>query len=117
MRTPGGKECQYFYGDYYRGRRHEECRLIGNATPPNHWTADLCKTCPFPDIARDNACPNMIIEGQVESWLFGFRRRVKINTFCTLSQQVVKEPHIGCGQCHPLPKVFTEGPHDHHPAT
>ena len=34
MRTPAGKECQYFYGDYYRGRNQEECRLLSDATPP-----------------------------------------------------------------------------------
>ena len=28
MKTPAGKECKFFYGDYYRGRQHEECRLL-----------------------------------------------------------------------------------------
>lgn len=116
MKTPAGKECRFFYGDYYRGRQHEECRLIGSAPPPNHWTPDLCRTCPVPDIERDNACPNMILQGRVESILLGLRRRVKITAFCTLSRQNVKEPHIGCGECHPLPSVFTKGPHDHNPA-
>ena len=35
MKTPAGTECKYFYGDYYRGRNHEECRLLGAA-----WTID-----------------------------------------------------------------------------
>ena len=29
MKTPAGKECKYFYGNYYRGAHQEECRLIG----------------------------------------------------------------------------------------
>jgi len=28
MKTPAGKDCKYFYGDYYRGRDLEECNLL-----------------------------------------------------------------------------------------
>ena len=41
MRTPAGTECQYFYGDYRRGRNHEECRLLDEAVPRQQWTPDL----------------------------------------------------------------------------
>ena len=41
MRTPAGFECKYFYGNYFRGRNEEECRLIGNTPPPHNWTPDL----------------------------------------------------------------------------
>ena len=54
MRTPAGTECPYFYGDYFRGRNVEECRLLKAAG--QRWTRDLCKTCPVPGIARANAC-------------------------------------------------------------
>ncbi|MEA4906137.1 MAG: hypothetical protein GYA17_04900 [Chloroflexi bacterium] len=108
MRTPAGFECRYFYGDYYRGRSQEECRLIGNAAPPHHWTPDICKVCPVPRIERANACQNMKITPTVQRGLFGLKKSIKIHTYCTLSQQEVAEPEVGCGQCHPLPPIFTE---------
>ncbi len=103
MRTPAGIECPYFYGDYYRGRSREECRLIGNQAPPRHWTANLCRNCPVPAIIRANACQNMTLEAAVKSSLLGLVRRVEVRAYCSKSQTYVKEPHIGCGQCHPLP--------------
>jgi hypothetical protein len=108
MRTPAGFECSYFYGNYFRGRKNEECRLIGNQPRPHQWTPDLCKTCPVPGIQRANACQNMVLEAQVQNTLFGMIRNVKVTAFCQLSQHSVAEPYIGCGQCHPLPPEFTE---------
>ncbi len=107
MKTPAGFECQYFYGDYYRGRNLEECRLIGDAPPPGNWTPDLCKTCPVPSIQRANSCPNMVLKAAVKR-VFLIKRKVSITAFCTKSQKPVSEPEIGCGQCHPLPPVFME---------
>lgn len=108
MRTPSGVECQYFYGNYFRGRSQEECRLIGGVAPPNHWTPDLCKTCPVPGVLRANACPNMQITAKVNRSFLGLKRRVALKAFCTHSKTDVKEPEIGCGQCHTIPTVFKE---------
>jgi hypothetical protein len=108
MRTPAGKECPYFFGDYYRGRKHEECRLIGRQSPPNHWTPDLCKTCPVPAISMANACPHLVLSGSVSSGILGIGRKVKVSAYCTLVKKDVKDPYVGCGQCHPLPDIFTE---------
>lgn len=108
MRTPAGTECRYFYGNYFRGRNTEECRLIGNAAPPNHWTRDLCKTCPVPAILRANACPTMVLEGKASPGFLGFFRRVNVSAYCTRSNQKVTEPEVGCGLCHPLPSMFTD---------
>jgi hypothetical protein len=47
-----------------------------------------------------NACPNMVLEAKVVSRLLGLRKRVVISASCTRSLQIVKEPEIGCGQCH-----------------
>lgn len=106
MRTPAGVECPYFYGDYRRGKKQEECRLLEESVPPQRWTPDLCRTCPVPGITRANACPHLILSGEVhKSWL-GLVRRVKVTSYCKQSQQAVTEPHIGCGQCHPIPSVF-----------
>ncbi len=108
MRTPAGFECRYFYGDYYRGRNQEECRLIGNAAPPKNWTPDLCRTCPVPAILRANACPSLELRGEVERTMLGLRRRVKVSAYCTRSEKAVAEPEVGCGLCHPLPDVFKD---------
>jgi hypothetical protein len=108
MRTPAGFECSFFYGNYFRGKSQEECRLIGNAAPPHHWTPDLCKTCPVPGIQRANACPNMQLRGEVKGKVLNFFRRVRVSAYCTKSEQAVKEPEVGCGLCHPLPPAFTE---------
>jgi hypothetical protein len=106
VKTPAGTECRFFYGDYYRGKNLEECRLVGNVLPPNDWTPDLCKTCPVPAILRANACPHMVFQGEVKSLVLGMRRRVVVSAYCTKSEKVVKEPEIGCGICHPLPPGF-----------
>ncbi len=58
MKTPAGSECKYFYGDYYRGRDHEECRLLGA-----QWKPALCRTCPVPAIEMANACEFMRLRG------------------------------------------------------
>ena len=70
-----GKECPYFYGDYHRGRQHEECRLLGNSNPP--WNIKYCKTCPVPDIVRANACPHMVLSGEITKGFLGLNQKVK----------------------------------------
>jgi hypothetical protein len=102
MKTPAGSECKYFYGDYYRGRNQEECRLLGSG-----WTRDLCRTCPVPSIDRANACEFMQLRGEVGRPLVaGFQRRVKVTAFCDKTKRSAFDPYIGCGECHPLPPVF-----------
>ena len=105
MRTPAGFECKYFYGDYFRGRSVEECRLL--QASGEKWSADLCKTCPAPAIARANACEFLQLRAKVtRPFSAGFMRRVEVSAFCEKSKKAVKEPHIGCGECHPLPNIF-----------
>ena len=105
MRTPAGKECTYFYGDYYRGKNREECRLL--QTAGEHWTANLCAICPVPDIQLANACEFMQLNGSVERPLSAmFQRRVQVSAFCEKTNRDVKEPHVGCGECHSLPFTF-----------
>jgi hypothetical protein len=107
MRTPAGKECRYFFGDYYRGRDHEECRLLESSAPAQRWTRDLCFSCPVPDILLANACPNLVLEGQVERPFPFIKRQVKVKSYCTKTSRDVAEPKIGCGECHPLPTIFS----------
>jgi hypothetical protein len=108
MRTPAGFECKYFYGNYFRGKKDEECRLIGNAPAPHHWTPDLCRVCPVPEILRANACQNMELRAQARRTLLGLIKKVEVTAYCNKVNQMVTEPHIGCGQCHPLPPEFME---------
>lgn len=109
MRTPFGKECPYFFGDYYRGRNQEECRLIQSSSSPKKWTSELCKNCPIPGILQANSCSNMILEAEVSSVIFGIGKHIAVTAYCTKSKKKVKEPHIGCGECHPLPEIFLDG--------
>jgi hypothetical protein len=106
MRTPAGKECSFFYGDYYRGRNQEECRLLGSASPPLAWKPDLCKTCPVPDIQVANACKHLILLPTLERPFPFVNQRVKVSAACVKTTRQGFDPHIGCGECHPLPEIF-----------
>jgi hypothetical protein len=107
MKVPTtGKECPYFYGDYHRGRQHEECRLLERSDPP--WEIKYCETCPVPDIVRANGCPNMILSGEISSGFLGIGRKVKVTAYCTKSHKVVEDPYVGCDQCHPILDLFKE---------
>jgi hypothetical protein len=99
MRTPAGVECRFYYEDFNRGREIQECRLIADNPRSGPWRPSLCKTCPVPAILRANACPNMVLEAWVgRRWLI--LGQVKVRAFCTLTQQPVAEPMVGCGHCH-----------------
>lgn len=105
MKTPAGRECKYFYGDYYRGRSQEECRLL--KASGERWTRDLCKTCPVPSIQMANACEFLQLRGTVvRPLLAAFQRRVQVSALCDKTKRAVAEPHIGCGECHALPFNF-----------
>lgn len=100
MITPAGKECRYFYADYYRGRESQECRLIAQNPRSEPWRPELCRTCPVPGILRDNACPNLVLEGTVKHGWLGLGRKVRVGAVCKKYVVEVDEPHIGCGHCH-----------------
>jgi hypothetical protein len=102
MKTPAGNECKYFYGDYYRGREREECRLVGAP-----WTRELCRTCPVPGIGMANACEFMRLRAEVSRPLAAaLQRRVKVTTYCEKTERSGFDPHLGCGECHPIPPAF-----------
>lgn len=105
MKTPAGKECIHFYGDYYRGRNVEECRLLN--VHGENWTRDLCGTCPVPSITLANSCQHMKLKAKITRPISAiFQRRVQISAYCEKVQQAVPEPQIGCGKCHNLPFNF-----------
>ena len=98
MKTPTGRECKFFYGDYYRGRNFEECRALGNPDEARNWTSELCKTCPMPGILINNACPNMVLSADMSRVLF--MRKRKISAYCVKAHGQVKDPNVGCELCH-----------------
>lgn len=105
MKTPSGQECIHFYGDYFRGKNVEECRLLKAQNQP--WTRDLCATCPVPAIARANSCQHMKLNAVVARPLTAlFQRRVQVRAICEKSKQNIPEPQVGCGECHALPFKF-----------
>jgi hypothetical protein len=106
MRTPAGKECRYFYGDYYRGRKNEECRLLSEASPPLPWKPELCSTCPVPGILLANACVYMELRPRLKRSFPFLKQQVEVTSYCTRTNRADFDPHIGCGECHPLPSAF-----------
>lgn len=108
MITPAGNECKFFYGDYYRGRNHEECRLLIDSGDRMGWKPELCFDCPVPDILRANACEHMNLKGEIHRSFPFIRKRIKVTAYCTKCHCAVEEPKVGCGQCHPLPPFLTE---------
>lgn len=108
MRTPAGKECRYFYGDYYRGRTREECRLLQGASPPLPWRASLCSTCPVPDILLANACEHLQLSPRLGRPFPFLRQEVQVSVFCSKTKRAGFDAHIGCGECHPLPPAFSQ---------
>lgn len=105
MKTPAGRECPHFYGDYFRGKNVEECRLLN--LYGQVWTPDLCRTCLVPDIARANSCQHMKLKANVTRPLTAlFQKRVQVSAFCEKSKRDVAEPQVGCGDCHALPFKF-----------
>lgn len=105
MKTPAGRECPHFYGDYYRGKNVEECRLL--KANGQSWSPALCVTCPVPEIARANSCQHMKLKAVVARPLSAlFQRRVQVSAFCEKAKRDVAEPQVGCGECHALPFTF-----------
>ena len=106
MRTPAGKECRYFFGDYYRGRNFEECRLLSAANPRMEWKPDLCTNCPVPEILLANACQNLSLSPYFERKFPLLKKTVGVKPVCLLDGKSGFNPHIGCGKCHPIPDIF-----------
>jgi hypothetical protein len=50
----------------------------------------------------------MILSGEIESTFLGLKKQVKVTAYCTKTHQVVKDPYVGCGECHPIMDLFKE---------
>jgi len=62
MRTPAGKECEYYFEDYHRGAAPS---LPADRAQPRvaPWTP-ACADMPVPDILQANACPHLMLDAQ-----------------------------------------------------
>jgi hypothetical protein len=90
MKTPYGKECKFYYSDYFRGRESEECRLIENNPDSDKWFPALCQNCPVPDILLANQCQHLRLYGRVSKALFGLSK--KVERFATGISWMCKNP-------------------------
>jgi hypothetical protein len=59
--------CRFFYGDYFRGKNKEECRLVGG-NPENErpWRRKLCDSCPVPELLIASNSRDLILEAKVK---------------------------------------------------
>ncbi len=100
MRTPNGKECRYYYADYFRGNSTEECRLIQANPASEPWKPALCQSCPVPDILLANACPNLALHARVGKSFMGLTQKIEVEAACRRYRVEVNKPKVGCGHCH-----------------
>ncbi len=99
MITPAGKECRFYYQDFFRGRSEQECRLIkANARSPR-WQPKDCANCPVPDILQANSNPNLVLEATVRPGVLGIGRGVSVRAFCSRHLIDVDRPAAGCPKC------------------
>lgn len=99
MKTPYGKECRYYYADYFRGKNTQECRLIQANPRSEAWKLALCHLCPVSDILLANACPNLVLHARVGKAWFGLLQKIEVEVACREYRVEVKQPKIGCGHC------------------
>jgi hypothetical protein len=106
MKNPAGIECEFFYGNYFRGQSTEECRLINQKASSIRWTPDICRICSIPKIKLANSCANMKLSASIQKKWFGFKKYVHVSAYCVKSEKIVEVPEIGCGECHPIQDIF-----------
>jgi hypothetical protein len=114
MKTPAGKECKFYYGDFYRGRSVQVCRLIERNPDSPPWRPNLCHTCPVPDILRANGAESLKLDARVVNKFFGLRQQVEVVGWCSECFSEVPNPLLGCPNCDRahLPSILDldEGP-------
>jgi hypothetical protein len=50
----------------------------------------------------------MILTGEITKGFLGLKQKVIIIAYCTKTHQDVKDPYVGCGECHPILDIFKE---------
>ncbi|MFP4322867.1 MAG: hypothetical protein ACLFTK_10475 [Anaerolineales bacterium] len=98
MRTPDGRQCEYYYEDFHRGRDVQECR-IGKTERSAAWQPRDCAKCPVPDILRANACPHLQMKIHIQKPILGIGHKVKVSAHCDKIDDQVENPYVGCPRC------------------
>ena len=99
METPAGKECRFYYQDFYRGNSEQECRLIQKNPRSLEWQPKDCFSCPVPDILRANSSHDLVLEANIKKGMLGMNRRVEVTAFCSRHLIDVVQPEVGCPKC------------------
>jgi len=99
MITPAGKECRYYYEDYFRGRDIEECRLVKANPESARWHPKDCAKCPVPAILAANASLDMELTLTIRPTLLGFHRVFEVSAFCIKHRIPISDPFVGCEKC------------------
>lgn len=99
MKTPYGKECKYYYADYYRGKNTVECRLIQAKRSSEPWKPALCQTCPVPGILEANGSPRLVLRAKVGKTFLGLLQKVQVTAFCSEHRVEIPNPKVGCSRC------------------
>jgi hypothetical protein len=90
--------CRYFYGDYFRGKEKEACRLLA-ASPDNtrSWRRALCNSCPVPALVMASNSRELVLEAQITRKLL--REQVEV-TFAVCAKHLLelKDP-MYCPLC------------------
>ncbi|MCO6450717.1 MAG: hypothetical protein J5I90_07985 [Caldilineales bacterium] len=97
MSAPEPVNCRYYYADYFRGRDHEECRLIKRNPNSRPWRRSLCDSCPVPDIILNTDCKEIALEASV-SKRWGLVERVEVYAVCARHYVELEDPKH-CRQC------------------
>lgn len=98
MRTPAGTECIYYYEDFARGAKRQECR-IAKRPGSIRWTPSDCARCTVPGILAANASPYLELRIRIERGALGIGRRVRVEAWCGEHGPIQCDPHTGCPQC------------------
>jgi hypothetical protein len=104
---PEPVDCKYFYGDYFRGRNDEECRLL-DASPNNKrpWKRKHCDTCPVPELVRTTTSRALALEAAVTRHLL--RERVEV-TFAVCTEHMLElDDPAHCPACEEEAKALWE---------
>ncbi len=112
MKTPYGKECKFYYADYYRGKSTQECRLIAANRNSAPWKPALCQNCPVPAILEANGSPNLVLRAEVGKSMLGLLQKVQVTAYCAEHKVEIKNPKVGCDLCQARTRrtAFTPAP-------
>jgi hypothetical protein len=101
MKTPAGKECPHYYGNFKRGMNQQECRLAEENPESGKWHPNDCSNCPVPEIVHANASPHLQLRLTIKPGFLGLApfRRLIVEARCGKHNIKIDDPMVGCPQC------------------